>query len=432
MESRRPSIPRDTRILLAVVLLSLSMLWVLARIRFPSRVQTPNPVPPVLAQFTPPSAFEDIAGTVAQVLPRVQPLLVAVDVRQTPAGAPPTIAAPIASALRIRSDLAVALIPSVREDANVAADNVANGEIARDPASRLALIRVRAADVPSVETWSPRRTASPRFLFAAEVSGSGIALRPVFIGALYPMPSAIWSASIWTLPGRADLESGAFLFTAEGLLAGLVVQQADRSAVIPGDAIIAMADRLARDGAKRLGRLGLEVQPLTPEVAAAVGSGAGIVVTWVDPGGPSSGQLRVGEVIERVNDQAVTTMEQWKARTGRVSDGELVTVRVRGRSEARDVHLTATGAEAAGPRLLGVTSRTIRSIGSEIVRVAPGTAAFRAGLKPGDVITLIGDVEAPTAAQLKRAFATAPVDRPLLAGVTRGDSHLVIALERQW
>ena len=69
-------------------------------------------------------------------------------------------------------------------------------------------------------------------------------------------------------------------------------------------------------------------------------------------------------------------------------------------------------------------------VGVEVVRVEPGSAAFRAGLEAGDVITRFGEVEAPSAAQVSGVFAAAPDDRPVLAGVTRGDAHLVVALER--
>ena len=43
MEPNRPSVSRDTRLLFAVILISVAMLWVLARIRFPDRPPTPKP-----------------------------------------------------------------------------------------------------------------------------------------------------------------------------------------------------------------------------------------------------------------------------------------------------------------------------------------------------------------------------------------------------
>jgi membrane-associated protease RseP (regulator of RpoE activity) len=126
------------------------------------------------------------------------------------------------------------------------------------------------------------------------------------------------------------------------------------------------------------------------------------------------------------------TAEQWRARAARLIDGESVTLTVRRRDHVDTVRLTAVGPEPKRARTLGLTARTLPRIGAEIVRVAPDSAAFRAGLIPGDVITRIGEVDIPTAARLSREFAAAVDDRPVLAGVTRGASHFLVALERRW
>jgi putative serine protease PepD len=66
----------------------------------------------------------------------------------------------------------------------------------------------------------------------------------------------------------------------------------------------------------------------------------------------------------------------------------------------------------------------------EVVRLEPGSAAERAGLAVGDVITVFGEIVAPTPNQMNRAFAALPAGKPVIVGVTRGDVHFVTALER--
>src|SRR5687768_7025191 len=105
MEPNRPSVSRDTRLLFAVILISVAMLWVLARIRFPDRPTTPNIVPPVLAQLAAPSAFDDIAASVAQLDPRLRGSVVALDVRPQ-SGRLARSASGVVPALRFRDDLA--------------------------------------------------------------------------------------------------------------------------------------------------------------------------------------------------------------------------------------------------------------------------------------------------------------------------------------
>jgi len=176
----------------------------------------------------------------------------------------------------------------------------------------------------------------------------------------------------------------------------------------------------------------VEVQALTPAVASVAGATGGVVVTWVDPRGAAADKLVVTDVIETIADEVVVTLEHWEARLARLAAGDSLVLRVRRRGEVREVHLTAGEPPAqSAAHLLGLTMRTIPRIGVEIVRVDPGSAAARAGIEAGDVMTLIGEVERPTPAQVTRAFLAAAEDRPLLVGVTRGDRHRVLALRKQ-
>jgi S1-C subfamily serine protease len=72
--------------------------------------------------------------------------------------------------------------------------------------------------------------------------------------------------------------------------------------------------------------------------------------------------------------------------------------------------------------------RALAGIGSEVIRVTPGTAADRAGLEAADVITLAGTIAAPTPAQIRDAVASDPEGQGVLIGVTRGTSHRVLVV----
>jgi len=65
-----------------------------------------------------------------------------------------------------------------------------------------------------------------------------------------------------------------------------------------------------------------------------------------------------------------------------------------------------------------------------VIRVERGSAADRAGLTVGDVITLVADVSAPTPAQVTRSFTSVPEGQRVMIAVTRGDAHHVTTLER--
>ncbi len=424
MESRPPSIPRDTRTLLFVVLASVSMLWVLARLRFPDQEPAPSPVQPVLAQITPPSAFDDIVGAVAQAQPRIEPLLV------DDGGSPLRSAH---RALKFRAGYAVMLVPpAAARPGAIPEPAPAASHVVRDPITGLTVLRVADATLVTPSIWSPRRLDTPRFLLGAEPAAGGLSLRPVFIGSLEAEPSQRWMGEIWRLPDSVDLTPGTFLFSSEGALAGLAIEEAGRPALLPGGRVISLADRLLREGPRPPGRLGIEVQALTPELVEATGTAAGVIVAWIDPSGPASGRLEVGDVIDRVGDRLVDSLAEWRSAAGALTEGQTAMLRVRRGALTLEVEITASGPAASTPRALGLGLRAIRGVGSEVIRVASGSAAARAGLRQGDVITLAGAVSAPSPQQVARAFAAAPPDRPLLAAVTRGDSHFVVGIEKRW
>jgi S1-C subfamily serine protease len=279
--------------------------------------------------------------------------------------------------------------------------------------------------------WSPSRFDYPRFLLAADVSRAGTSLRPVFVGSLSPLSSPTWSGPIWALPGSTGIAAGTFVFTVDGEVAGLVVERDGRHAIVPAGTVVAVAERLAREGPGRPGYLGIQAQALTPDLGVATGASIGTIVTWVDPLGPAAKHVEVTDVIEAVGADAVTTLEHWEARQSRLMEGEAVALKVRRRGEVHEVPLTAAAVPAPGVSpSLGLTLRTIRQIGVEIVGVQPGSVAFRAGLEAGDVITRFGEVVAPSAAQVSRVFGATPAGGPVLAAVTRRNAHLVVALER--
>ena len=256
----RPRVSRETRLLFVTVLISIGTLWVLARVRFPERPVTPNPVPPLLTQLAVRPRFEDLALAVAELESRLAPSLLALELEQSPpSGDQPAFARDVIPALRIRDDVVVTLletasgVASVQRPANLTV-------LAGDSASGLAVIRVPTAPAPVLTVWSPQRMQSPRYLIVSDVSRQGTSLRPVFVGSLYPAASPMWSESIWAVPAHTDLATGAFVFTTEGTLAGLAIEHAGRPAILPAEALIRAADRLLREGSRNGGWLGVEVQ----------------------------------------------------------------------------------------------------------------------------------------------------------------------------
>lgn len=446
------TVSRETRLLLLTILLSVCALWVLGRVRFPERPVTANPVGPILTQLVSPTSFEGLAASVTQLESRLAPLLITVDLAPS-AGGDERLARRTAAALRLRGDIAAGLTASRDVAAAQATPDVT--VLARDPVSGLTVFRVAPGVDPTLAVWAPRRPQAARYLMAVDVSRDRPSMRPVFVGGLTAATSPVWPGAFWAMPARTDVDPGTLLFTLEGELAGLVVDHENERAIVPGDVLRAAVDRLQQQDVSRTpGSLGLEVQALTPAIAAALGvdtgsgesrmsggssgsgrTGGGVVVSWVDPRGPARGRVGVGDLVQGVVDargMAPLTLSLWAVRMDRLSMGDALTVRVRSSADPQrteDVRLTAGPLPPPSPGALGLTLRAVRREGAAIVAVAPGSVGDRAGLRPGDTITLAGVHRAPTPAQVISAFAAATADRPLLAAISRGTEHRVLALE---
>jgi hypothetical protein len=421
----RPRVSRETRLLLTAGLMAVAALWLLARIRFPERPVTPNPVPSVLSQLASYAKYDDLAGEIAQLQARLQPSILALDV---PSAVGSLQTSPRTAAIRLRDDLAVTLVPpgSSRERWNDAPI------VARDAASGLAVVRVRipVSASPPVP-WTPRQPQQPRYFVASDVSPERVSLRPAFVGSLDPIDSPLWSEQMWAVPERTELAAGSFLFTNNAELAGLVITYGRGLAIVPGGTVLAEAERLLAAPPGPPGAIGIEVQELTQPVALVTAASVGVVVAWVDPDGASGEQLMVGDVIEAIDGRTLATRQHWDVRVARLSVGETLSLRVRRRGEIHDVTLVAN-APAAQPasRSLGLTLRALSKIGAEVVRIERGSAADRAGLALGDVITLVADVSAPTPAQVIRSYTSMGQIERVIVAVTRGDAHFVTTFER--
>jgi hypothetical protein len=339
---------------------------------------------PVLAQLRPQSNYDDLARSLSDLRPGV-----CASVALSEGGVP---------ALRIGSDIGIGLT-----------------------ASRLELLPLAEADVPSITTWTPRIFDYPRYLVAADFVEGTLSLRPLFVGSLAPVESRIWNGSIWRLPPGVSLSAGTFVFTTEGLLAGVAVEDAASLTLVPGQLILDSAVRLAEDTPHAPGHLGIDVQQTS----------LGLAIAWVDPAGPAAKELAATDLIEAVNGQPVSTAPDWRAHARNIASGEEVKLRVRRDGDVRDVALVAAPpVEHPEDPSLGLRLRNVPRSGAEVVSVEPRSRADRAGIRAGDLITVMGPQKTPTAAQVARTFDTMASKGKLLVALTRGDEHHVVVLEK--
>jgi len=416
----RSRVSRETRQLLTAALVALLALWVLARIRFPGPPSAPNPIPTLLSQLSTPPRFASLGGEIAELQGRLANswLSIPVGTDESAESGSGQLAA-----MRLQRNTAVIglrgneRLPNERD------------LLAFDRVTGLAVVRADGDSVPAgVPPWMPQTLDAPRYFMATVGTSAGVSLRPVLIASLHETRSAAWPGQIWSVPEGTDLAASAFVFTTAGEIAGLVVREPTGLAIVRWDLVVAEASRILQGRGEPSADLRIEVRPLTPALSRATGADAGVVVAWVDSRDPAARRLAVGDVIESINARPISNLRDWEVTSSRLAAAEAVLqVRRHGKPVELRLPLTATSTPAPNGSL-GLRMRNIRGVGAAVVRIEPRSAASTARLQEGDVITLAGNITAPTAAQIDAAFRSARTGDAIMLAITRDSAHLVVGL----
>lgn len=427
---RPPRVSRETRLLVTTALVALVALWVLARLRFPERVTPPQApaLAPILAPLVSRQGFGDLADQLTQISARTNPGLVMVPTVRPVEGVPGDGAKTSVAALRFRDDIGVALLqPDQRPD-------TAESLIARDPATGLALIRIApgpTVPVASMPYWS--NGGGARYLLMAVPAVDRTMALPTLIAGVEPRHAPLWTGDVFVPSVRVDLVPGLFVFTLNGDWLGLTVERDGFPAIVPSSLVAARAEALLLPRPEPAA-LGIQVQRLTPALTLATGASNGVMVRWVDPTGPAKGLLQVADALEAADGQPLPTEEHWQRVFADLDAGTPVRLAVRRSGKTMHVDITPAPRLPANAAVERVTAgsalrlRFVRGVGSSVVAVDSASPAAIAGLRPGDVVTMIAEVSAPTPAQVTRAIAAAHRDRPVILAVRRGREPLLLAI----
>ena len=171
---------------------------------------------------------------------------------------------------------------------------------------------------------------------------------------------------------------------------------------IPSNMTSAIMRQLIAHGEVRRGRLGLVVQALDPELAAAFGLAAaqGVVVADVAPGGAADAAgVQAGDIIRAMGEREVRRVTDYRGQSALIMEGDEVPLRVLRDGEERHIRVVMAAApvsEVAGarvdPRLAGAKLSDFRDddadegAGVIVAAVEPGSLAARHGLRGGDII----------------------------------------------
>ncbi|PPE71287.1 DegQ family serine endoprotease [Caldimonas thermodepolymerans] len=250
--------------------------------------------------------------------------------------------------------------------------------------------------------------------------------------------------------------SGGPLINLRGEVVGINSQIYSRSGgfmgisfAIPIDEAMRVADQLRTTGRVIRGRIGVQIDQVTKEVAESIGLGkpVGALVRSVEDDGPAAkAGLEAGDIITRFDGKTIERASDLPRIVGNTKPGSKVTVQVFRRGSYRDIPVTVGefepersasagtpeprpgGAPLAAAQDLGLAvadltpaeRRELGLKGGVRVTAADGPAA-RAGLREGDVILAVANVEVQDVKQLEAVLRKLDKGKPFNVLFRRGE-----------
>lgn len=253
--------------------------------------------------------------------------------------------------------------------------------------------------------------------------------------------------------------SGGPLLNTAGQVIGINSQIFSRSGgymgisfAIPIDEAMRVADQLRTNGKMTRGRIGVALGEMTKEVAESLGLGKprGAYVRNVEPGGPAAaGGIESGDVILSFNGRDIAKSTDLPRVVGETKPGTSASVQVWRKGSTRDLMVSVVDTEAGqaiskksdnpgsssgNANSLGVAvselsegkkkELNIRG-GVEVTGLGDGPLA-RAGLRQGDVIIRIADVDITGVKQFESLVKSLDANKAVPIFIRRADSTMII------
>jgi len=322
-----------------------------------------------------------------------------------------------------------------------------------DKRSDVALVKIEGSALPTVRIGDVSKLKVGEWVIAigspfgleSTVTAGIVSAKSRDTGDLLPLIQT----DVAINPGN----SGGPLINMRGEVVGINSQIYSRSGgymgisfAIPIDEATRVSDQLRTSGRVIRGRIGVVIDPVTREVAEAIGLGkaTGALVRSVESGGPAEkAGVEPGDIITRVDSRSVDSSVELPRIVGNIKPGTKATLQVFRRGSTREFAVTVAEFDvervvARAPETPAKPTPVTTSIGIAVsdlndaqkrdARTKSGVhvdsvdgPAARAGIRENDIILSLDNVEVTGAKQFEGLLAKLDKTRPVTLLVRQGD-----------
>ncbi len=331
--------------------------------------------------------------------------------------------------------------------------------VGADRRTDVALLKIDAKNLPVVNLGDPGKMKVGEWVVA--------------IGSPYGFENSV-TAGIVSAKGRAlpgdnfvsfiqtDVavnpgNSGGPLFNLRGEVVGVNSQIYSRtggymglSFAIPIDLAMDIVGQLKGSGKVSRGRLGVQIQEVTADLAASFGlkDAKGAIISSIEKGSPAErGGMQPGDVILKFEGKEVPSSSELPRMVGATKPGSKVKVEVWRNRAAKELTLTLgewendTVATKAAPQpekanKLGLTLAELSAEDKRSLKVENGLlvqqvsgAAEKAGVRRGDVVLALGGEKVSSVDQFAKLLAKQDKEKNVALLIQRGDRILFVPVK---
>ncbi len=327
--------------------------------------------------------------------------------------------------------------------------------IGADKRSDVALVKIDAVGLPAVKVGDVSRLKVGEWVMAI---GSPFGLENTVTAGIVSAKqrdTGDYLPFIQTDVAINPGNSGGPLINMRGEVVGINSQIYSRSGgsmgisfAIPMDEAVRVSEQLRVSGRVSRGRIGVQIDQVTKEVAESIGLGKaqGALVRAVEPGAPADkAGVEAGDIIVKFEGKAVEKSSDLPRMVGATKPGTRSSLTVFRRGSYKDLSVTIAEIEADKParkanepeekpktssagQALGMSVSDLTEAQKKDLKLKGGVrvdavvdAAARAGMREGDVLVAIANIEVNTVKDFEAAVAKLDKSKPISVQFRRGE-----------